>query len=212
MPSAHPFLALSRIQQEVLIDMLPEEPSKADLDETIRAAATQCYALDLMLRFGHPVRTMALAELGKLLAMDEPVASIPSVESLRASAETAVNIDENVAGSSTSTALTYPPPYMRQDYPPSGASRLALAVKILRQAYAESCISFGNERGTEGGEVGQDLRTTLVPLERELTVWNQRGRLALADALEGVKPENSKWFLNRFNLLTLIRLILQYIL
>ncbi|EIN09090.1 SET domain-containing protein [Punctularia strigosozonata HHB-11173 SS5] len=79
-PGAHPLLALARLHQALLIDALSGSgsgsgsPSEAQekLDETVRVAARTCAGLEAVLRAGHPVRAVALAELGKLLAADEP--------------------------------------------------------------------------------------------------------------------------------------------
>jgi SET and MYND domain-containing protein len=42
------------------------------LDETIQTVAKSCTGLSNILCEGHPVRGVALAELGKILAVDEP--------------------------------------------------------------------------------------------------------------------------------------------
>ena len=87
-PSAHPVLALSRLHQSLLIDALSSasEPSSI-LDDAIRATARVVSGLTAILDEGHPVRAIALAELGKLLAVDEPAPS----------------------SSTTSTQSTFPP-------------------------------------------------------------------------------------------------------
>lgn len=190
MPSAHPYAGLLRIQQEILIDLLPEEPaqpSKRDLDETIRTVAALTYGLSLMLRPGHPVRAIAYAELGKLLAMDEPEPShayAAPTNILSPSSSPFLNPGATDAPiTSTGVSLAYPPPYTRPDFPPSGPDRLMVAEQVLRQAHAESRIAFGSENGKEGGEVGVDLRETLVRVEKELAVWKERVQLAMADAM-----------------------------
>lgn len=73
-PSSHPLLALYRLQQGLLISTFSdsEKLTKELLDETICSAAKAAAGLDIVLCPGHPVRALALAELGKLLAVDEP--------------------------------------------------------------------------------------------------------------------------------------------
>ncbi|OJT01751.1 N-lysine methyltransferase SMYD2 [Trametes pubescens] len=71
-PSAHPLLAMTRLHQELLIASLPTSLSQESLDEVIRTAAKYNAGLQPILPKGHPIRAIALAELGKLLAVDEP--------------------------------------------------------------------------------------------------------------------------------------------
>lgn len=71
-PSCHPLLAMTRLHQELLIASLGDGPPQEQLDDTIRTAARYSSGLGSILPFGHPVRAVALAELGKLLAVDEP--------------------------------------------------------------------------------------------------------------------------------------------
>ena len=71
-PSSHPLLALSRLHQSLLISSLPTPPTQESLDETIRAATRSSTGLSSILHYGHPVRGVALVELGKMLAVDEP--------------------------------------------------------------------------------------------------------------------------------------------
>ncbi|KAI0693920.1 SET domain-containing protein [Cerioporus squamosus] len=77
-PSSHPLLAMTRLHKELLIAELPSALSQETLDETIRTAAKYSAGLQTLLPKGHPVRAVALGELGKLLAVDEP--SPPSGE------------------------------------------------------------------------------------------------------------------------------------
>jgi hypothetical protein len=83
-PSSHPLLALVRLRQPFLIDGLASDyPEPADaqksLDDAVRGAAAVVTGLDMVLQEGHPVRAIARAELGKLLASDEPAPSnVPS--------------------------------------------------------------------------------------------------------------------------------------
>ncbi|KAH9924151.1 SET domain-containing protein [Fomitopsis serialis] len=71
-PSCHPLLAMTRLHQELLIASLSGSTTQEALDETIRTAARYVAGLLAILPAGHPVRGVALAELGKLLAVDEP--------------------------------------------------------------------------------------------------------------------------------------------
>ncbi len=70
-PSSHPLLAMTRLHQELLIADLPTALSQETLDETVRTAAKYSAGLQSLLPKGHPVRAVALGELGKLLAVDE---------------------------------------------------------------------------------------------------------------------------------------------
>lgn len=55
-------------------------------------------------------------------------------------------------------------------FPPSGPARLKAAYETLLRARMELLIGFGCQ--TEGGEVGDGVRETLVALEKELEVWS----------------------------------------
>lgn len=70
--SCHPLLAMTRLHQELLIASLSDGLTQDRLDDTVRASARYSSGLGNILPFGHPVRAVALAELGKLLAVDEP--------------------------------------------------------------------------------------------------------------------------------------------
>lgn len=63
---------MTRLHQELLIAALPTSLSQETLDEVIRTAAKYSAGLQPVLPKGHPIRAIALAELGKLLAVDEP--------------------------------------------------------------------------------------------------------------------------------------------
>ncbi|KAJ7735374.1 hypothetical protein DFH07DRAFT_987339 [Mycena maculata] len=156
-PSSHPRLALTRLHTVLLIAALPVPPTQAPLDEAVVAAANANAGLGGVLPFGHPVRALAVAELGKLLAVDEPSpAPGPETDGERAQA--------------------------RGRYPPSGAMRLRLALETLVQARAELHVGFGAVN--EGGMVGRTVREDIVRLERELGVWKKGIGEALRDARE----------------------------
>lgn len=141
MAGAHPLLALTRLHLSLLLSSLPSPPDSSSLDEAIRTAARVASGLEEVLREGHPVRGLARAELGKLLAVDEPSAE----------------------------ATTSPQAVGAEVFPPRGSARLALAYGTLQRAYAELSIGFG----PGGGEVGRDVRETLLNLEKEIGVWKE---------------------------------------
>ncbi|KAF5383006.1 hypothetical protein D9615_004885 [Tricholomella constricta] len=129
-PSSHPLLALARLHQSLLIASLPSPPTQDSLDDAIRAATRSSTGLSSVLQYGHPVRGIALAELGKLLAVDEPA---PRESSTPAEA-----------------ALLYPP---------SGPPRLKLAYDTLLRARNELLVGFGtrNEGGQVGKDVREGI-------------------------------------------------------
>lgn len=190
-PAAHPLLGLSRLLTSLLIEHLasieldveeiqsPEiqasqigsskrstpQDFQGALDETIRAATRSYTGLSQILAPGHPVRGVALTELGKLLAVDEPC-------------------PEN---SSSSKAVDTPSLPKAPEYPPSGPQRLKVAYDTLMRARNEIAIGFG--AGTnEDSEVGTGVRKMLVDLEKEMAVWKDGVNNALRDArLAGTK-------------------------
>jgi len=150
-PSSHPLLALSRLHQSLLVSSFSVPLTQDSLDDAIRAATRSCEGLSRVFTPGHPVRGIALAELGKLLAVDEPTPRQPA--------------------SPAEAALLYPP---------SGPARLKLAHDTLVKARSELLVGFGAVN--EGGEVGRQIRETVVALEKELAVWRQGVRNVLEDA------------------------------
>ncbi|KAG2108658.1 uncharacterized protein F5147DRAFT_694186 [Suillus discolor] len=148
-PSCHPLLPLIGLHQSLFLSSLSADMTQELLDETIRIAAKHYMGLSAILRDGHPVRAVALAELGKLLAVDEPcpVTSPPS----------------NIA------------------FLPSGPARLKAAYETLVRARHELMIGFG--RNNDGGELGRNIRETVVSLEKELGVWTQGIHNTLQDLL-----------------------------
>ncbi|KAI0674368.1 SET domain-containing protein [Trametes maxima] len=116
-PSSHPLLAMTHLHQELLIASLPSSLTQDILNDVIRTAAKYCAGLQGLLPKGHPVRVVALGELGKLLAVDEPA---PRTDA-------------------TQTAVA--------QFPPSGPPRLKLAYDTLVRAHEELLIGFGNENG-----------------------------------------------------------------
>ena len=73
--TSQPLLALLRLHQSLLIDAIAANPNL--LDAAIRANAEVVAALTDLLPYGHPVRAVSTAELGRLLCVDEPAAIDP---------------------------------------------------------------------------------------------------------------------------------------
>jgi len=71
-PSTHPLLALTRLHQSLLLASFPPSITQDALDTLVRASSASVRGLSAVLVPGHPIRALALAELGKLLAVDEP--------------------------------------------------------------------------------------------------------------------------------------------
>lgn len=146
-PSSHPLLGLLKLHQSLLVASFSDRISQELLDESIRIAAKHVAGLSAVLEEGHPVRGVVLAELGKLLAVDEPSPSSPP---------------------------------QTTSFPPSGPTRLKIAYETLLRARNELLVGFGREN--EGGEVGQDVRESIVALEKELGVWATGIQNALEDS------------------------------
>lgn len=96
-----------------------------------------------------------MAELGKLLAVDEP---------------------DPKDGIDTTTPIPQPNSPL---YPPSGPNRLKLAHEMLVKARSELLVGFGSRN--EGGEVGKGVRKQIVDVEKELSVWMTGIRNAMQD-------------------------------
>ncbi len=160
-PSSHPLLALTQLHQELLIASLDSASSPSQfqetLDEAIRAAAKYSAGLQNLLPKGHPVRAVALGELGKLLAVDELAPPPPSKDS------------------SNSATIG--------KFPPSGPPRLKLAYESMVRAHEEMLIGFGKSSG--GGQLGRDMRDAIVRLEKELGVWTTGIKSVLEDTVKG---------------------------
>jgi len=120
------------------------EEAQQKLDDAIRAALRACTGLSSVLAPGHPLRGLALAELGKLLSVDE-------------------RVPKYLEGSNGNGGN------QRGIYPPSGPARLRLARDTLVRARSELMIGFGAVN--EGGEVGKEVRKWLIRVEKELQVW-----------------------------------------
>ncbi|KAJ7637325.1 hypothetical protein DFH06DRAFT_1335996 [Mycena polygramma] len=155
-----------------------QTPTQAQttLDSAILAATHVCTGLDAVLRVGHPVRGIARAELGKLLAVDEPAphAQAGSSSAAVSSAPTSATAAQQAAQAAAAEESLR--------YPPSGPARLRLALDTLLHARAELSVGFG--AANEGGAVGRAVREDIVRLERELGVWRKGVGEALRDARE----------------------------
>jgi SET and MYND domain-containing protein len=152
-PSCHPLLALIGLHKSLLLSSLSADIAQELLDEIIRTAAKHYMGLSAILCDGHPVRAVALAELGKLLAVDEP------------------------------HPITSPPANIA--FPPSGPPRLKAAYETLVRARHELMIGFG--KNNDGGELGRNIRETVMSLEKELGVWTQGIHNTLQDLLNSRK-------------------------
>jgi hypothetical protein len=86
-----------------------------------------------------PPQSEPCAELGKLLAADEPAAASPAASG---------DLENDVA------------------WPPTGVERVTLAARILATAHEELCIAFGIASG--GGAVGREMRALAQRLESEM--------------------------------------------
>jgi SET and MYND domain-containing protein len=152
----------------VQIDLSQDPPQQTQkdaqeaLDEAIRSATRSNTGLSQILTDGHPIRGIALAELGKLLSVDEPHPThlVPPQSGVTTSSTTPLS-----SGSSSNMMPPHP-----AAYPPSGPQRLKLAYETLKKARSELVIGFGGG-SNEGGEVGQHVRRQVVELEKELGVW-----------------------------------------
>ena len=68
--TSQPLLALLRLHQSLLIDAIAADANL--LDAAIRTSAEVVAGLTDLLPYGHPVRAVSIAELGRLLCVDEP--------------------------------------------------------------------------------------------------------------------------------------------
>jgi hypothetical protein len=195
LPSAQPLVALSRLHTTLLISnyrspfdtdtvelhspQIQEQcqtnqesvstltEAQGQLDDTIRSATRTYNGLSQILPYGHPIRALALTELGKLLSVDEPDPKHLTDQQSQSSP------DSPLPPSLPTLAKAVP-------YPPSGAQRLKLAYETLVRARGELIVGFGGEKN-EGGQIGMELRKTLVEVEKELGVWKEGIRSAMMD-------------------------------
>ena len=150
-------------------DPFPQKEAQEALDEAIRAATHAFTGLSQILPEGHPARGVALAELGKLLCVDEPLPKDEEMMSMR----------------TLSSPPSFPPPQFTS-YPPSGPERLKLAYGTLIQALSELKVGFGSGKN-EGGEVGRNVRKLTADVEKELSVWKEGIKDAIRDVMQATK-------------------------
>ncbi|KAI0795428.1 SET domain-containing protein [Abortiporus biennis] len=165
-PSSHPLFAMTHLHQEILVDSLSSEITQDVLDEAIRTATKYNAGLTTLLSYGHPVRGIAFAELGKLLAVDEP-----SPRDLDRNQSTST-----VGGGSSSLSTS-------TVYPPSGPARLTLALEALIRARDELMIGFG--KGNGGGSIGKEVREVIARIEGELGAWKMGVNNVIEDTRAG---------------------------
>jgi hypothetical protein len=154
---SHPVLALARIHLSLLISQLESNPSI--LDETIRAAARVAAGVSAIYPPGHPTRGVAMAELGKLMAVDEyvPPGQKP-IEATRSQLDPKANLVW-VAGDDDGVLR--------------GFERLRASHHSLMQARQELLCGFGYIN--EGGAVGREVTELAKNLEREVAIWRRAG-------------------------------------
>jgi hypothetical protein len=135
------------------------ESDRSILDETIRAAARVAAGVSATLSPGHPVRGVAYAEMGKLLAVDEyypegqePPEPTPSQLDPRANLVWVAGDNEVIL---------------------KGFERLRMAHHTLMQARQELMIGFGWVN--EGGAVGKEVTELAKRIEREVAIWRRAG-------------------------------------
>lgn len=152
---------------------LSSKEAQEALDEAIRAATRAFTGLSQILPEGHPARGVALAELGKLLCVDEPLPK-----------------DAELTGTRSITPRSeLPSPFASAQfaaYPPSGPERLKLAYDTLVLALGELKVGFGSGKN-EGGEVGRNVRKLAADVEKELSVWKEGIKNAFRDAMQASK-------------------------
>ncbi|TFK41651.1 hypothetical protein BDQ12DRAFT_733136 [Crucibulum laeve] len=173
LPSTNPAAAIEEIsspqvqEQSGIAEVTEQESATSPtfaqqkLDEAIRASTRSNAGLSEVLQYGHPVRGIALAELGKLLSVDEPAPKdVKGPDTSPSTENTAPNLTPLLPGSASPNPM----------YPPSGPQRVRLAYETLARARNELLIGFGRGKN-EGGEVGQEVRHLVVELEKEIGVW-----------------------------------------
>ena len=128
-------------------DSTPFKPPKSDVDMVCAVAVRALSGIMVVFPDGHPVRGVALAELGKLLCVD---------------------VDENAVQTKDSTSVDIS---IHQGGPkfPGGAPRLEMARDFLLQARAELRKGFGSE----GGEVGLEVEDQIRNVEKEWMAWKK---------------------------------------
>ncbi|KAG8892979.1 hypothetical protein FRC00_011253, partial [Tulasnella sp. 408] len=178
--TAHPLLALSRLHLTLLISKLASAfedlgTSLADdgissksgsvarlpkdqVDEVCSAAARSFAAISVVFPEGHPVRGVALAELGKLLCVDvdQDAQAIEHIVSPAVAASDPTTVFASLENAEASSF-------------PAGEERLKLARNVLLRARAELRRGFGGE----GGEVARQVEESIRNVEKEWKGWRK---------------------------------------
>ncbi|KAG8862916.1 hypothetical protein FRB96_000336 [Tulasnella sp. 330] len=170
--TSHPLLALYRLHQTLLIGQLSQEVQisgnlhtgspaqssveasalnprlpKERVDQVCTIAARSLSAILVVFPDGHPVRGVALAELGKLLCVD---------------------VDEDAKGMEDLQNNAGPSTMIRDGFP-AGAERLKLSRDALLRARTELRRGFGGE----GGEVAREVEESIRNIEKEWKGWQR---------------------------------------
>lgn len=161
--TSHPYLALSRLHLSLLIASLGSNPE--NLDEAIRTSARCVGAMMELLVEGHPARGVGLAELGKLLVVDEP--ATPENKALSDSPSSGKPSGSGQSGDGSAAI-----------FPPKGEARLRLAHETLLRAMKELELGFG----AGGGEVGAEVQKVAREVDKEVNIWTRGIRNARAQA------------------------------
>lgn len=166
-----PLLALRRLHLSFLIDSLAsalstppaslaeQHATDEQVDEACRVAARCVAGVSSVLPEGHPVRGIALAELGKLLCVDVDPSPQPTTSSSSGGSRGLLKARSPGSPLEQASAL------------PRGVARLQVAAQVLYRAREELLVGFG--RAYDGGQVGQAVQTMLRDLEREATAWRK---------------------------------------
>ncbi|KAG8865437.1 hypothetical protein FRB97_004720, partial [Tulasnella sp. 331] len=133
--------AQSSVEASALNPRLPKER----VDQVCTIAARSLSAILVVFPDGHPVRGVALAELGKLLCVD---------------------VDEDAKGMEDLQNNAGPSTMIRDGFP-AGAERLKLSRDALLRARTELRRGFGGE----GGEVAREVEESIRNIEKE---WKAR--------------------------------------
>jgi hypothetical protein len=121
---------------------------KADVDDVCAVAARALSAILVVFPDGHPVRGVAMAELGKLLCVD---------------------VDESSVTQDTGFSTRESRVLQRNPTFPSGEGRLKLARDFLLRARTQLRKGFGGE----GDEVGYEVEEQIRNVEKEWKAWKR---------------------------------------
>ncbi|KAG8895657.1 hypothetical protein FRB99_000399, partial [Tulasnella sp. 403] len=168
-PTSYPLLALCRLHQNLLISELSDAVGKIEegltgssaprlpkvqVDQACAAVSRSLAAVTQVFPEGHPVRAVALAELGKLLSIDVDE-DARELERLQ--------LDTGAGSPRKDTPIESSNPF------PAGADRLMLARTTLLQAREALRRGFGGN----GGEVARNVEETIRNIEKEWVGWKK---------------------------------------